>query len=422
MKLFWYDRGLCNQSSAIANLPEEDEVFMVFSPGLKHTEPNMTGNELWKVPLLHHLADSGHEITRGSTRRIEPSEERDFDLRRLRDMYPEYGAFVRDRDPMLDTAIWDIHKELEQEYIKEGVGDRINTADVIKKWLKEKPFGTGPDVDLALFIVMRSNPISALEQTYQIAMFLMRGIPVMLWDHDRQIAGTARSLMHGGLDWPHPLITVIAPYDVDNNWGVPELIDFPYTEHLETYTPIAEREYPGQVYCGNDYARDAEFAAYVFPQAAAGTPTWIWGKFDGPDGLDKQTKWPMVNWMGRVPANKVPRKLAQGLFTVNIVKNTYPKIGLITQRTFDSVCYGTLQMADGKIHRIGKYVPEDYIVRSEREAVELGQKILTYSDEEYRDELQKQRALVKTNTLEGYFFPRFDELMELALSKAGVAA
>lgn len=427
MKLWYYDRGQIHQAAGIPDLPDEDEVPFVFSQ-VPVVEPSIVGNELWRTRILHRFWDDGHTVVWGSKRRVMPSEERDWDLQRLLDVRPEYAPWVRDRDPMLGCEIWDVHDQVEESYIKEVPVDADQRDEKIipgyaSKWFKQSRFGLPPqDIDVAIIHVMRANPIAGIEQSYMIGKFLECGIPVIVYDNNRMMPGTVNSLKYWGVDLlAHPLFTLVAPYAESYGYGDPHLLDFPYVTALELEPlPGAERNRT-ITYVGNEYDRWRAMLRMFLPLSDE-FRLRVWGKYDSKKGLEMQRDYPNVEWMGRTRGScRARREIARAGLTCNMLRGTYASIGLITYRTFDSPCYGTLQFADRKIKRIEKFVPAEYLASDAREGREIAERVYHYGHQQYMEELERQRAMVRGYDFDTYFMPRYYELIEMAMRKAGVA-
>jgi hypothetical protein len=424
VKIWYYDRGQIHQAAGIPDLPDEDEVPFVFSQ-VPVVEPSIVGNELWRTRILHRFIDDGHTVVWGSRRRVMPSAERDWDLQRLLDERPEFAPWVRETDPMLDCEIWDVHDGVEESYLKEVPTDADQRDEKIipgyaKKWYKESRFGLPPqDVDIAIIHVMRANPIAGIEQSYMIGKFLECGIPVIVYDNNRMMPGTVNSLRYWDMDLlNHPLFTLVAPYEESYGYGEPHLLDFPYVKQLEL-EPAPESERNGSItYVGNEYDRWRAMLRMLLP-LHRDYPIRIWGKYDSKKGMELQKTYPNVHWMGRTRGSCRARKeIAHAGLTCNMLRGTYASIGLVTYRTFDSPCYGTLQYADAKIKRIEKFVPREYLCEGMPRAREIADRVASFSEDQYMEELEKQRAMVRGYDFDAYFMPTYYSLIEMAMAKA----
>lgn len=438
MRVFWFDRGYMHQSFALPYLPTHDEAMMCFSPGVKHAAPNVVGCENWRVPVLHRLIDDGHQIVWGDERDIMPSEEIDWDLLRLSDFYPEYAPFIRQRDPMLDAELWDIHKPLETAYMERFPKDREKetsrgnlpgSEEYTLKWLGEmiesQAWGMPPEVDVAVIAIIRANVITGFQQTYIMSQYKKMGIPVIMYDQDRQLAATANSLKKAnGWSWPDPYWTIIAPYTVGTQWGQPELIDFPYIREFESFWDNnfkrMEERTDGAVYVGNDYERRKLMETHLLPLTDI-MPVTVWGKFDKADAGPWKLEWNKVNWAGRVETNRALERISRGKLTVNLIKHTYQKLGQITMRTFESPMAGTLQVGIRENIRIGDFVPRDFISGSTGEALGIAKRVERMTTEEYAHELEIQRKMARRNDLDAYM-DRLYELIEKARLNVGALA
>lgn len=438
MRIAWYDHGYFHQSAAIPDLPRPEEMPFVFSPGLKHSAPNVIGCEMWRIPVFHRLRDDGHEIVMLTKRDIMPSEDLDFDLMRLVDFDPSFEPFVREHDPMLDTEIFFIRHDLGRRYGNEHPDNKTEltgedseenrgTWDMFTRWFKDRVFGEPPEVDVAVIAAMRANVATGMEQSYLMGCYLERGTPVIIWDQDRQLSGVLSGFAKMGLEWPHPCATVIAPYDEETKAGRPILLDYPYVDKFEKpFQGIANKS--GGVYVGNDYERRYAMERLLLHHTERGIPVTVYGRYqkkgnntksiEGLSSDEWKACWPNVNWAGRVEANRVPDLVANGQFTINCVKNDYEKISLLTLRTFDSPLYGTIQVGDKRVSRLASYVPSDFLADSKEESIEIVDRIVNMSDQEYGDVLSLQRDKARTNDMDA-FMSRFYEIIGTAIEGGG---
>jgi hypothetical protein len=286
---------------------------------------------------------------------------------------------------------------------------------MLRYWVREQVLGEAPDVDVFVCAVMRADEATAFEVSYFTGIYLERGTPIVLWDQDHQLSGTVAAFKRLGHDWPNPLVTVIGPYEEPTSYAKPVTIDYPYVTPFErTPTPVKRKR--GAVYVGNDYGRRDAMERLLLHLPSEGVPVTVYGRYDAKDGPAWTSKFPLVDWAGRVPSNKVPGLVADGHFTVNMVKHDYMPIGLLTLRTFDANVYGTLQIADRRIKRISQYVPDDYLVDSKSESVALAKRIMSLTDEQYREELERQREMTRKNDLSA-FTARFYEILDDAIRR-----
>ena len=205
---------------------------------------------------------------------------------------------------------------------------------------------------------------------------------------------------------------MIGPYEEETKFIKPMTIDYPYVTQFEQ-EPLPVEDKIGAVYVGNDYGRREAMERLLLSLAPRGIPVTVWGRYDAKDGPEWTAKHPEVEWAGRVPSNQVPGLVRKGHFTVNIVKHDYVPIGLLTLRTFDANCYGTIQIGDRRIKRLSQYVPADFLVETTGEAVRLAQQIMAYSDDQYAEALQAQRELTRRNDMDA-FTERFYEVLAVA--------
>lgn len=418
MRIGWYDHGFFHQSSAVPDLPDPKETWGVYGEKAHlHSRVNVVGMEMWRVPLIHKLLDDGHELVWLTRRKVDPSPELDDDLARLVEANPEYGEFVRDVDPCLNDEqflIWPVRTHLNQHYFTDQTElfseASAPSTEMLRYWVREEVLGVPPDLDIFVCAVMRADEATAFEVSYFIGCYIKRGVPIVLWDQDRQLSGTVAAFKRLGHEWPHPLVTVIGPYEEETKYAKPLTIDYPYVTAFER-DPLPVGEKMGAVYVGNDYGRREAMERLLLHLPEGGVPVTVFGRYDAKDGPTWTGRFPSVSWAGRTPSNQVPGAVARGHFTVNMVKHDYTQIGLLTLRTFDANVYGTLQIGDRRVRRLDKYVPEEYLVESKREARELARKIMSYTDEQYASELERQRELTRKNDMDA-FTERFYQIIE----------
>jgi len=420
VRIGWYDHGLYHQSSAIPDLPDPDTVWGVYGDKAHlHSRVNVVGMEMWRVPLLHRLLDDGHELVWLTRRKVDPSPELDQDLARLAEMYPEHARYVREVDPCLNQdqfLVWAVRTCLNSHYFSDQTAlfkdSDAPSTDMLRYWVREKVLGVPPEVDVFVCAVMRADEATAFEVSYFTGIYLERGTPIVLWDQDHQLSGTVSAFRRLGHEWPHPLVTVIGPYEEPTSYAKPVTIDYPYVDLFERDPlPVAEKQ--GAVYVGNDYGR-REAMERLLLRLAPDVPVTVYGRYDAKDGPQWTARFPDVSWAGRVPSNQVPGLVAKGHFTVNVIKDDYVPIGLLTLRTFDANVYGTLQIGDRRVKRLARYVPDRYLVGNTAEAWELAKRVMGYDDDAYREELEAQRSLTRVNDLSA-FCARFYEIIDQAL-------
>lgn len=419
------DRSYVHQSSAIPGMPGPMEMPFVITR--EHLRANVSGIEMYRVPLFHRLIDDGHRITFLANRDVMPSPEFDADLQRLKAMRPDLEPFIRDRDPMLDAEFWDVRSQMNldiQDTYYEEKKDGSDSTDWFLPRFHARQWGEPPDADVVWLSTMRTNVASGLNQSYITGCYLDRGVPVILHDSNRQMSGTAALIQHMGYSWPHPLLTIVSPYLEPTSWGPTELLDFPYMARFEQPSlPVAEKQ--GIVYVGNDYNRRDKMAKLLLKLPEFDSiPVRVYGRFENnkkdesklSDYKGNVVEWkngfPDVEWMGSIPNAHVPAVTNSAILTVNIVKLDYEKLGLATLRTFESPLYGTLQVADRDIHAIDRYVPDDYLVASRRDVRKVYKRVREMDDATYAAELERQRDMVRKNDFDSYFYPRFMEILD----------
>lgn len=415
MRICWYDHGQVFQSAAIPDLPSPDETWGVYGEKAEeHFKTDVVGMSLWRIPLLHRLIRDGHEIVMHTRRKVMPCKEKDDDLARLVESYPEYAKYVTIPDLCSES---DTFRSLpvRQNFNVHWVSDRFlfpdheaPTSEMLRFWVRDQVLGEVADVDVAVIAAMRADVATAFETSYLIGTYLERGTPVIIWDQDRQLSGTVSAFKRLEHPWPHPLVTVIGPYEEETRYAKPITLDYPYVDLYER-EPASVEERDGARYVGNDYGRREAMERLLLCHTRDDLPVRVWGEYRKAEKWCKQ--FPSVSWEGRCAPNRVPEIVSKALFTVNIVKDDYVPIGLLTLRTFDANVYGTLQIGDRRVKRLATYVPDDYLVSSMSEARALAKRVRSYSDSEYVSELERQREMTKKNDMD-HFVARFYEILE----------
>lgn len=420
MRIAWYDHGFYHQSAAIPDLPAPEETWGVYGDKAHlHSRVNVVGMETWRIPLLHRILDDGHELLWLTRRKVDPSPELDEDLARLVGQYPEYERFVRPVDPCLNPdkfQVWPVRTYLNQHYFDDQelfLNTTNPSTEMLRYWVREQVLGEVPDADIFVCAVMRADEATAFEVSYFTGVYLERGVPIVLWDQDHQLSGSVAMFKRLGHDWPNPLVTVIGPYEEPTSYADPICLDYPYVDLYER-EPLPMEERIGGVYVGNDYGRREAMERLLLHLPDEGVPVTVWGRYEAKDGPQWTARFPKVNWAGRIPTNQVPGTLAKGHFTVNMVKADYMPIGLLTLRTFESNVMGTLQLADARIKRIHRYVPQPFLLDNKADAARKAKRIMELSDDEYREHLEVQRALTRRNNMDA-FTTRFYEILDRAM-------
>lgn len=400
---------------------------------MEHAKPNVSGSELYRVPLLQRLVQAGHEVAFLERRDIMPSEELDFDLQRLAAYDPSFASLILERDPMLGCETWDTRAQMNEDVVEEFYRLRdeegMKSTDWYVEQFRKRRWEEPPEADVMVMNPTRTQIVSGMNQSYAMGCYLERGTPVVLFDCDRNLSGTVASLKAMGFSWPHPQVTLMSPYTVPTSWGPTELLDFPYRRWQEQ-EPLPVSQKDGLTYVGNDYDRRKRMEELLLSHGRD-VPVTVYGKYKS-NRRDKTkvsgykgdveawcAKFPHAEWAGRIPNNRVPRATNGGLATLNIVRSDYGKIGLVTLRTTESPMFGTLQIADAGIERIEEFVPEGYLARTGKDVRRLYDRIREFDDREYQAELDLQRSMLRDRLdFDAYFVPRFLEIVEDAADRA----
>ncbi|MEV0595668.1 glycosyltransferase family protein [Nonomuraea cavernae] len=176
--------------------------------------------------------------------------------------------------------------------------------------------------------------------------------PTVIWDKDRQLPAH-----HPVRQRPN---VVVCEATLTPRRGTVPLL-FPLDDVLlDAADPVklAQRERPNPLcYIGNQHGRNAAFDRYFAP-AAARTRHLIAGKWT------HTSRWPNLNFIGRVPFTEVASLYGQSLATVLLLPDRYAAAGQMTQRIFEAVLAGCLPLAPATINRVHMFVPPQLIVNS----------------------------------------------------------
>ncbi|MBO4206307.1 hypothetical protein GSF22_09855 [Micromonospora echinofusca] len=175
--------------------------------------------------------------------------------------------------------------------------------------------------------------------------------PTILWDKDRRLPATdpLRRTRNVTICEPAlhptpgtaPLLFPVADTAID-------AADPATLAALPRRTPLA--------YVGNQYDRDHAFDTYFAP-AAVHLPHLIAGKWTN------TTRWPHLNFIGRVPFPRVAEIYTDALATVLLLPARYAAAGQMTQRIFEAVLAGCLPLLPADMRGAVAFVPSSLTVR-----------------------------------------------------------
>ncbi|WP_405004057.1 hypothetical protein OHV13_06490 [Kitasatospora purpeofusca] len=182
-------------------------------------------------------------------------------------------------------------------------------------------------------------------------------IRTVLWDKDQQLPADdpLRTVRH---------LQVCEPALYPSP-GVASLL-FPVADGtLDRACPAAlaaeKRELP-LIYIGNQYDRDTAFEEFFAP-AAAQLPHRVAGKWNN------TTRWPHVNFTGRIPFDEVTPTYRSAASTVLLAPDRYARTGQFTQRLFEAVLAGCLPLAPRTLRAAETVVPRELVVTSAADVV-----------------------------------------------------
>lgn len=172
-----------------------------------------------------------------------------------------------------------------------------------------------------------------------------RGVFTIIWDKDRQLP--AGDPLRGQY---HVAVAEAALQPTVGAWP----LLFPVADQALAHADPAalvrlQRDLP-LVYIGNQYDRDEAFDQFFAP-AAAQVLHQVAGKWTD------TSRWPHVNFTGRIPFPTVERLYRRSLATVLLLPDRYATAGQMTQRLFEAVLAGCLPLTPTTIRSADQLVP-----------------------------------------------------------------
>lgn len=173
------------------------------------------------------------------------------------------------------------------------------------------------------------------------------GIPILLWDKDRQLAAD-----HPLRRTPNVSVCEAALHPTP---GATTLL-FPIADQaLANADPARLASRPRDlplIYIGNQYDRDDAFDRFFAP-AAAQHPHLVAGKWT------RTQQWPAVNFRGRIRFDAVEPLYGRAVTTVLLLPDRYARIGQMTQRLFEAVLAGCLPLTPNTIRDASAFTPPE---------------------------------------------------------------
>ncbi len=184
-----------------------------------------------------------------------------------------------------------------------------------------------------------------------------RQVATIVWDKDLQLDGDHR-LRHA----PHVTVCEAALHPGP---GAVSLL-FPAADTaLRDTDPAALAALPRElslVYVGNQYDRDEAFDEFFAPTAAL-VPHLVAGKWT------TTSRWPQVNFTGRVPFGEVERLHRRSLATLLLTPDRLAVRGQFTQRIFEAVLAGCVPLAPASLRSARRVLPPELIIEDADQAL-----------------------------------------------------
>lgn len=184
------------------------------------------------------------------------------------------------------------------------------------------------------------------------------GAPTLVWDLDRQLL--AEDPIR---DVPN---VAVCEFGITPGPGVHTLLCPVSDQLLEAADPAVlagmRRPVP-LVYVGNQYDRDEAFDRYFAP-AAARFPHLVAGKWP------HTSRWPWVNFTGRVPFGQVEAIHQSAVATVLLLPDRYMAVGHMSSRLYESLLAGCLPLTPAEIAHADTFTPPVIHVRGGADVVE----------------------------------------------------
>jgi hypothetical protein len=185
------------------------------------------------------------------------------------------------------------------------------------------------------------------------------GVPVFIWDMDL---------------WAHDLpphlkdyCTLLRPY-LTHNGDFNKLEEFHYFwNDIFDYQKNAQKNID-LCYVGNQYQRQHKFDKYIGELAKKNRHgIVVAGNWLKESKVIDSIKHKGITFVGEIEHWSCIPLLAHARTTMQIVRDDYSEIGLMTARMFEAFSAGTACLADSEIYGIDQLIPDDWIVENATE-------------------------------------------------------
>jgi len=263
----------------------------------------------------------------------------------------------------------------------------------VKETMINYKFDNLPKLDV-LFV--ETNAMGLISSFFAsiINYYYQKNTKILIWDEDNLYSNFKSKLKIFNIDIND--ILILTPYSTIKN-KKQKIIYYPY--NFDNELPIKKGE--NIVYVGNDYRRRNNLKRLYDIEEAD-----IYGKWKN-DEFNSTVK---CNFKHQIKPLEVHKTLNKYLFSIQIVRSDYAKIGLMTQRMNEVLESGTLLLADKRIKDINKFIDEKYLVENMADVRNKLDFFKNIDEHEYIRLVIEQRKKIKE-----YF--KYDDILNVILDE-----
>ena len=311
-----------------------------------------------------------------------------------------------------------------------GSSDYKRFEEASTKWTAQtRPKLAFPVVD-ALIIESRArvfNPYGAFFEQYLVLEHYLKHTDTRIFFRDFDL-NTLGILRHGSDKYyPHfdeitaliaanrHRVSVLCPYKNPMTvfskfgvaahefyWGIPK----EYFDLCDSYRDVI-KAWP-LVYNGSDYNRRKAFEEFYGHQRINVGLTGVWGKKKG--STEFLATLPNVTYLGKLTLEKMFAAVAAAYAVVQIVPNSYIKVGYFTQRIIEVPFCGTAVLCDARVKAPDGVLDEAYYVRTKADVVKWLEVLADLSPSAYFDLVRAQRERLFEKLSAETLFNQFEQL------------